>query len=163
MNLGFKNQFVAYVEEGSKTHTIRGGTRWHAGMRADLFAEPRRPKVFADFCSHTDKPWSECSCWACERGPSTRVTRQVSGMRLLFRAPVVKVETIEIRANQTVIIAGIELSADERALFAWKDGFRPDGTSESFPSMIAFWKGRLPFTGQIIHWDYSHRFTDIRK
>ena len=28
MNLGFKDQFVPYVEDGSKTHSIRAGERW---------------------------------------------------------------------------------------------------------------------------------------
>ena len=43
MILGFKDQFIPYVLDGSKTHTIRGGNRWRYGMRADLFTGPYKP------------------------------------------------------------------------------------------------------------------------
>jgi len=40
--LGFKDQFVPYVREGSKTHSVRSGGRWKVGMRADLFEKVRQ-------------------------------------------------------------------------------------------------------------------------
>jgi hypothetical protein len=40
--LGFKDRFVAFVENGTKTHSIRAGNRWKVGMRADLYRESRR-------------------------------------------------------------------------------------------------------------------------
>lgn len=69
--------------------------------------------------------------------------------RLLLRSPCVKVEEIEIigdEANPTVIIDGRELDKDERERLAFCDGF------ESFSEMAAFWKGRLPFLGDVTHW-----------
>jgi hypothetical protein len=42
MNLGFKDQFCPFVEDGSKRHTMRAGDRWRVGMRADLFQRPRQ-------------------------------------------------------------------------------------------------------------------------
>jgi hypothetical protein len=45
-----------------------------------------------------------------------------------------------------VFVDGVQLAPDECELLACADGF-PD-----FQTMMAFWEGRLPFTGQIIHW-----------
>lgn len=149
MNLGFKDQFVSYVEEGSKTHTIRAGDRWKVGMRADLYARPRQ-----------------------------------KGMRLIFRAPVVRVQEIEIipppddfrcflcgtreihchQPYSRILIDGEELGSDERDLLAWRDGFRPfPETTFAFDHMMEFWRGRLPFHGQVIHWDYTARFVELPK
>lgn len=143
MILGFKDQFVPFVEDGSKTHTIRAGQRWKAGMRADLFARPRQ-----------------------------------KGMRLLFRAMVTKVEAITITPRGIYICHDrpwvaewahtkatewgmVKLTKDEAELFAFRDGFRFDPNSRgSFGLMMDFWKRthKLPFHGQIIHWDYAQRF-----
>jgi hypothetical protein len=60
----------------------------------------------------------------------------------------VKVEQIEITAHE-VRIDGQVLSRDERAAFAARDGF---GGKDAWESMLAFWEGRLPFHGFIIHW-----------
>lgn len=152
MILGFQDQFVPFVEDGSKTHSIRAGERWKVGMRADLFRNVRQ-----------------------------------KNMSLIFRAPVVKVQEIEIipppddfrcplcgspeihchEPYSRILIDGEELGSDERDLFAWRDGFRPwpDAptlTTTAFDHMMTFWRGRLPFHGQIIHWDYAARFMDIR-
>lgn len=158
MNLGFKDQFVPMVEDGSKRHSIRAGFRWKEGMRADLYARPRQ-----------------------------------KGMRLLFRAMVVKVEQIEIEYTGTLVapntrlgamiggwsasdfttitIEGVRLVADELDSFAWRDGFRPHPseptlTTDAFRDMVEFWYrmhgfGRKirHFHGQVIHWDYERRFT----
>jgi hypothetical protein len=145
MNLGFKDQFIPYVLDGSKTHTIRGGERWKVGMRADLYSRPRQ-----------------------------------KGMTLLFRAPVVRVESIEIRVvsghidgwprnelcpihlKTIVMIDGSPLDEDERNRFAWQDGFRKDHWKGSFFQMMHFWTkthqiAKEPFHGQIIHWSYIQR------
>lgn len=168
MNLGFADQFVPFVEDGSKTHSIRAGERWKVGMRADLYRESRRPKVF-------------------ENGVQT------AGMRLIFRAPVVRVEHIAIREvligrilkdgsmteakpRLVIEIEGARLSDDEADLFAWRDGFRhrtlakpadlvsivSPATIGCFGLMMDFWKRThdiesRDFHGQIIHWDYTAR------
>jgi hypothetical protein len=153
MILGFKDQFIDYVASGTKCHSIRAGDRWKVGMRADCYARPRQ-----------------------------------KGMRLLLRAPVVRVDEIAIReifveqiltdglltpkcARVGVAINGVRLTPDEADLLAWRDGFRhrtlakpTDAVSVVSPVtigcfglMMEFWRGRLPFHGQIIHWDYKRR------
>lgn len=152
MILGFKDQFEPYVLDGSKTHSIRAGERWRVGMRADLYVKPRQ-----------------------------------KGMRLLFRAEVVKVDPIliehshragfELCENTSLYIAGNELKDYELEMFAWADGFREDcdvnqpyGVVGAFEQMIAFWQAEYQFgkkmhqfVGQVTHWDYTDRFTELRQ
>lgn len=146
MLLGFKDQFVKKILAGEKTHTIRERDI-KVGDRLDLYKRPRQ-----------------------------------KGMKLLFRAPCVKVERIEILpsasgpqyeefckefgikvpdrsqlyramhlACSAVIIDNNGLTPDEIEQLARRDGF------PNFFDMLKFWDGRLPFQGQIIHWDYSKR------
>jgi hypothetical protein len=73
------------------------------------------------------------------------------GAALLMRVPCAKVEHIRIRRRpQGVYIEGQLLSADECELLAQRDGFT------HFAEMMEFWRGRLPFEGNIIHWKYPH-------
>lgn len=160
MMLGFKDRFCPMVEDGSKRHSIRGGERWKVGMRSDLYQRPRQ-----------------------------------KGMRLMFRAIVTKVETIEIRIVSdgpspfhtmftaesagggsdvidvtthvgsdrfSVVVDGQELSADEMDALFYRDGFRDEGTPPS-QQACEFWGQRLPFKGQIVHWDFDGRFFNIPK
>lgn len=129
MLLGFKRQFAPFVEEGSKTHTIRAKRR----------IAPRSGEL--------------CHCYTGLRQKAAR---------LLGRWPCVRVEDIKIEkaddpACLAVTINGEALSADEVEAFLYKDGFRGNG-GEIYPATAqarAFWGDRLPFEGQIIHWDYS--------
>ena len=72
---------------------------------------------------------------------------------LLGRHPIIKVEAIEIfpRAGNEydpiVYIDGVALTKDEREKLARLDGF------ENLAEMAGFWHGRLPFSGEIIHWN----------
>lgn len=89
---------------------------------------------------HRDKPGDICHLYT---GLRTKAAR------LIKRSPCVKVEEIEIvgdEANPTVIIEGDELNRDERERLAYCDGF------DSFKDMAEFWKGRIPFLGDITHW-----------
>lgn len=156
MLLGFKRRFAPFVEEGSKTHTIRA-------LRA------LRPRV-----------GETCHCYVDPRQKT---------MRLLGRFECVKVEPIEIyeRGSGTfgVVIAGEELTPDEKDALAWRDGFRSYNPSETgaFVEMIRYWVGTkrkveinrvnrptgepwiprppfgtgvpLQFTGDLIHWLYT--------
>ena len=187
MILGFHDRFVPYVLDGSKTHTIRSGERWKVGMRADLFAEPRRPKKYEKFCPATERKWVDCGCTKCGSAADAPV-RQVSGMRLLFRAPVVRVEEIEIFEYEAiqrgfgpisplggnhclnahrgpsgesllVRIEGEGLAVDEARAFFYRDGFRAPGECPQYQA-LGFWKARLPFKGQIIHWDVAQRYAE---
>jgi hypothetical protein len=70
-------------------------------------------------------------------------------VELIMRVPCVKVEEIRIgRRPQTIHIQGEQLSSDECEAFALQDGF------SSFVEMMAYWHGRLPFKGHLIHWKY---------
>lgn len=143
MLIGFKRRFAPFVEDGSKTHTIRAIRK----------IPPRVGEM--------------CHCYVDPRQKT---------MRLLGRWPCVKVERIEIFRDATYHIAvdGVELSAPEMDLLAWRDGFRPPlvyyrefaefsfrphTPSEANPrgcstDMLAYWQELhdLPFQGQIIHW-----------
>jgi hypothetical protein len=46
-----------------------------------------------------------------------------------------------------VVIDGEALDESERERLAWADGFA------SFKAMLDFWEGKLPFHGEIIHWN----------
>ena len=99
--------------------------------------------------AHADKPGSTLHLYTGLRH---------KGARLLMRVPCVKVESIEMDAcghecncDATVVIDGIELGESEREAFAIHDGF------ESFSDMLDFWAGRLPFRGQIVHWQFQRR------
>lgn len=69
------------------------------------------------------------------------------GAQLLLRAKCTKVESIEITPVWHVLIDGVILSPDEKEQLAWHDGFT------SFSAMMDFWEGRLPFSGDVIHWE----------
>lgn len=83
------------------------------------------------------------------------------GARLLGRWRCVKVEEITIfRRSRYVFEIRIDsamLSGDEREALAIRDGF------ESFGDMMRFWEGRLPFFGDIIHWDFRQPVTKASK
>lgn len=189
MLLGFQDRFVPLVREGSKTHTIRAGARWKAGMRGDLFEKTRQPKMFAYevppgcTCLRTSaglcflsgvrvtsealipKRWQ---CGAAEHAHLKEPIEQVAGMRLIFHAPIVRVESIQIVSyrqmdallvpglNVAVYIEGTVLSPDETEAFFRRDGFRGAGASAVEQAWL-FWRQRLPFHGQIIHWNYDQR------
>lgn len=149
MNLGFKDWFIPYIEDGSKTHTIRAGKRWRVGMRADLFANMRQPKRF-------DK-----------KG------RQIAGQRLIFRAMVTRVQDISITlvggqysfdndSELQVRIDRVLLDPAETEAFFRRDGFRQPDNIPAFNLAAAFWRDRLPFEGQLIHWDYNTRATESK-
>ena len=65
------------------------------------------------------------------------------------------VEAIEINARTSgmVTVGGVPLDYTERESLAVADGF------PGWDEMLAFWEGRLPFTGSIIHWHPRDRRT----
>jgi hypothetical protein len=126
----FKRQFVPFILSGRKTHTIRAKRK------------------------HREKPGNLMHLYT--------GLRQKGAQRLMV-APCVKVEDVKIEMRKYegpgvlanglkfphVIVDGVDLSWDERQALARADGFR------DFAEMMAFWEGRLPFEGDIIHWDYK--------
>ena len=77
--------------------------------------------------------------------------------KLLMRVPCVNVEDILIdrfglKANRGRVVIRIddaELDRTEMNALARRDGFANLG------EMMDFWRGRLPFRGQIIHWRHK--------
>lgn len=71
------------------------------------------------------------------------------GARVLGRFQCVKIQDIEIDdlPHPEIRIDGQTLELDECELLARRDGF------ESLAEMMEFWSGRLPFSGDIIHWN----------
>jgi hypothetical protein len=140
--LGFKRQFAPFVEEGSKTHTVRALRKPNKLGHAQ-----RSPRVGEMVHCYVDP-------------------RQKT-MRLLGRWRITKVERITITEffNPMIPLAmsieGQLLSTDETEAFLWRDGFRDKGgeTYEAIHQAAEFWKGRLasgkPFHGQVIHWKYE--------
>lgn len=172
MILAFRDQFVPYVLDGSKTHSIRAGKRWREGMRVDLYEKSRQRKKFELKLSggskgcicHGDGLFG-MKCTAKEHSVYEQV--QVAGMRLLFRAPLRRVEGIKISIEKyhrpdgaiwrpQVVISETILTLDETELFFWRDGFRGTHMSACQQAM-AHWRGKFPFSGQLIHWDYEAR------
>lgn len=122
----FKERFAPFILDGSKTHTIRGKRK------------------------HPDRPGNTLHLFT---GLRTR------NARLLMRQPCVAVHEITIEVIETnlldvwrITIDGDELAPDEMQALAWSDGFRENGRELALRTMMAFWKGRLPFLGHIIHW-----------
>lgn len=127
MLLGFKRRFAPFVEDGSKTHTIRDRRK-------------TRPKV-----------GETCHCYVDPRQKT---------MRLLGRFRCVKVDEVTIAFEpilETIVVRinGERLSLDECNGLGWRDGFRGRGLEGAFAEMLEFWDGRLPFEGDMIHWEYK--------
>lgn len=73
------------------------------------------------------------------------------GARLLLRTPCIRVEPIYIDERRQVFLGDEQLSGDECEAMAVRDGF------SSFADMMEFWEARLPFRGQVYHWDPRKR------
>jgi hypothetical protein len=74
------------------------------------------------------------------------------GAYLLGRWPCVRIQDVRIwrehpMSRAKVSIDGERLSINEREQLARSDGF------PNFAVMMNFWRGRLPFHGDMIHWD----------
>ena len=129
MMLGFKQRFEQKILAKEKRHTIRAKRRglrqWKVGDRADCYVNPRQKST-----------------------------------RLMGRWRVVRVQDIWIKRipcgdmpdapaywRYSVFIDGERLKPSECKQLAIADGF------ETFDEMMAFWRGRLPFHGDMIHWN----------
>ncbi len=138
MLLGFKPQFVDYVREGSKRHTVRA-------MRA-------RPFKVGDICDCygdvRQKTMYLIGRWPCAKVQEIRIGMVLDGMTYRL----------------DISVDGETLSKDEAVAFAWADGFRDGTRGTALDRMGDFWfkEHRLmdalnepPFFGQLIHWDWS--------
>ena len=89
--------------------------------------------------AHPDKPGNTLHLY-------TRLRTKKA--QLLRRVQCVAIQEIVIAdlMPPVIFIDGEALNHSEEEAFANRDGFL------SFQEMMEFWKGRLPFKGQIIHW-----------
>jgi uncharacterized protein YqfB (UPF0267 family) len=104
----------------------------------------RKTHTIRDHRVHPDKPGNTLHLYTGLRK---------SGATLLMRVPCIAVEEIEITITpgngRVVRINGMTLDRTESEALAKRDGFK------DFSAMMAFWDGRVPFKGQIIHWKYA--------
>jgi hypothetical protein len=145
MLLGFKRQFARYVEEGSKTHTVRGFRK----------IPPRVGEI--------------CHCYENPRQKSMRLLGRFECVRV---EPItLDFEPKGIAYRLRVTIADQTLTVGEATMFAWRDGFRENTlpTPRDLEAMARFWiaSKRLadslysrPWHGQVIHWKYLVPKTD---
>lgn len=131
MLLNFKMQFRSKIESGEKRHTIR------AKRKNRLARKSVSPRV-----------GEACHCFTGLRTKNAKV---------IGRWVCTKIQEISIveawppcgKPWICVMIDGYSLSPDEKEQLAIADGFK------NFPEMMKFWKGRLPFQGDMIHWDFE--------
>lgn len=137
MLIGFMAKFAAYVEQGSKTHTIRA--RRKDGQKVKL----------GDTChcytGLRQKGSRLLGRWPCVRVQNIRIASQV-----------------RYRMDQAPLFIWIDevlLTDDEAEAFMVRDGFRT-GTHPNFPAMTEarlHWGRTLEteaFEGDLIHWQY---------
>lgn len=130
----FQKQFVPFIEAGEKTHTIRGKRK----------NRPRPGQTFYGYYGMRTK-----QCRKIIQGTITRVQdiRIVDTERNFRDMPEFGREGRYLFGPfPSITIDDIELSDDEMDALAKRDGF-PD-----LWEMMLFWEGRLPFSGDIIHW-----------
>ncbi len=131
MLLGFKRRFAEFVEEGSKTHTIRAIRK----------IEPRVGEICHCYVDPRQKTMRLLGRWPC-----VKVERIVIDYR-----------EYRVSAPLVVEIDSARLTDEEADLLFLRDGFR-DQTGETYQHMqqaADFWKTRLPFEGHIIHWKFT--------
>jgi hypothetical protein len=130
--LGFKRRFAPFVEDGSKTHTIRSTRKNqpHVGEICHCYVDPRQ------------KTMRLLGRWPCVKVESIEI-----------RWP----KEYEMPGDDPLVfIDGQLLSKDECDALAWRDGFRGRGQAGAFSEMVDYWskpKHTIPFEGQIIHWN----------
>lgn len=150
MVLGFKRRFAPFVEDGSKTHSIREdkGDRWRSGVIVDAFVDPRQKTMRRLM-------------------PSTPCIYTEPLQMIAVNQSLVAAERIAL------VIDGRRLDLDESNLFAWRDGFRhliptpPEidlkpyshNTGGCYAMMLEFWVDldrKLPWSGKVIHWKFKN-------
>ena len=133
MLLGFKRQFAPFVEEGSKTHTIRAKRK----------IPPRVGET--------------CHCYVDSRQKTMRLLGRFKCVRV---EEITITEFFNPMIPLAISINGSLLSTDETEAFLWRDGFRDKGgeTYEAIHHAAEVWKDRLAggkaFYGDLIHWQY---------
>lgn len=135
MLLGFKRRFADFVEEGSKTHTIR---------KARVVA-PRAGEI--------------CHCYVDPR----QKTMRLLGRFPCVRVQEIEINWLAVKRRMSLIITieGVDLSPDEANLLAYRDGFRTYGHEAGIAlgEMQDYWHtlhgaNAFPFVGHLINWEF---------
>lgn len=146
MLLGFKRRFAPFVEEGSKTHSLRGIRKLapRVGETCHCYVDPRQ------------KSMRLLGRWPCVKVSQAVIDASRASCRIACSNALLVSRTELVK----VTIDGVELSDDEREAFAYRDGFRsPAFEGRYFTEMIEFWSDRLIlnpiWNGHLIHWNFS--------
>jgi len=136
----FKQQFVAPIRAGTKRHTIRaerkdGRVPAKAGDALYLYCGMRTKTCF-NILPRQDLTCSRVQRIVIQECPRCGGSGEVAHSSTHYEGcPAIQ-----------ILIDGVPLALDERDGLARADGFA------CFTDMMAFWEGRLPFEGYIIHW-----------
>ncbi|MEO5681439.1 MAG: ASCH domain-containing protein [Chitinophagaceae bacterium] len=145
----FKQQFVPYVLDGTKWHTVRSRRKHPAkvGDKVYLYYGLR-----TKFCKNLRNE-------VCSKTHSIVIT--AGGEIIFYKKLLTDGQLPYALINPLLDALGFDkiLSGSECDRFAWLDGFRPEGSTRqepagSFAMMLDFWRSThsLPFVGDIIYW-----------
>jgi hypothetical protein len=148
----FKERFVPMVLDGSKPHTVRSRRRYFAKKGQTLY-------LYFGLRTKWAKILREEIC------TDTHSISICDTHGIVFYSRILTNDELEIAAKEPVnstLPVDYILSTEQREAFAWRDGFRPEGTTHkkpfgSFYLMLKFWKvtHQLPWAGDIIYWNPS--------
>jgi hypothetical protein len=149
----FKGQFVPYVEEGSKPHTIRNRRKYPVKIGDTLYL------YFGLRTKYVRKLREEI----CTDVRSISISERfgiVLYTRLLDRHELDLARKNSVHQSLPILFYNTSPGNISTDRFAWRDGFRPEGTTihkpdGSFDLMLRFWKQthELPWAGDIIYWE----------
>lgn len=112
MLIGFKRRFAPFVEDGSKTHTIRAIRRIapKVGEMCHCYVDPRQ------------KTMRLLGRWPCVKVEDILIYERAEGTFGVF-------------------VDNVELTPDEKDALAWRDGFRSYNPNYmgAFVEMMRFW------------------------
>lgn len=143
----FQERFVPFVADGSKPHTIRKRRvkqTIEVGKKVYLYSglRTKHAKLIA---------LEECT--------DVRTIKIWSGGIFICKQRLDDYK-FDLYLNSKYIPLGHSLSQLDRNILAWKDGFRPEGSSLANPDgcfdlMFRFWRQThaLPFFGDIVRWE----------
>jgi len=148
----FKIEFRPFIKDWSKRHTIRGERE-----------RPDMPGKVMHLFTGLRHPGAECLMRTrCVRRDFIVIT---DAHRIRIGASIGFSDYPALYGEGQFQRGGfVDLDQDEQNALAWKDGFRPEGSSlenpgDAFRLMMQFWEGRLPFQGNIYHWDPRVQFS----
>jgi hypothetical protein len=137
MLLGFQRQFVGYVRDHSKRHSIRAMRKrpFRVGDVCDCYGDVRQKSMYL------------IGRWLCVGVQEIRIRMVQEGI---------------FKRRLQIVIEGETLSRDEAVSLAWADGFRNGTRETALDRMAWFWirehrldtrRRSYEFVGQLIHWN----------